>query len=61
MLSVVIGTDGLAHDISIVKSLDAGLDRKAAEAMEQWHFAPGTLNGEPVAVRATIEVNFKLL
>jgi TonB family protein len=61
LLKVVIGTDGLAHDINIVKSLDSGLDRKAAEAIEQWHFAPGTLNGEPVAVRATIEINFKLL
>lgn len=61
VLSVVVGTDGLAHDISIVKSLDAGLDRKAAEAIEQWHFDPATRNGEPVAVRATIEVNFRLL
>ena len=32
MLSIVIGADGLAHDINIVKSLDPGLDRKAAEA-----------------------------
>jgi TonB family protein len=60
-LSMVIGTDGLAHDISVSQSLDPGLDRKAAEAVEQWHFAPGTLNGEPVAVRAVVEVNFKLL
>jgi TonB family protein len=61
ILSVVIGTDGLAHDINIVKSLDTGLDRKAVEAVEQWHFAPGTLKGEPVAVQAVIEVNFRLL
>jgi TonB family protein len=61
MLSMVIGTDGLAHDISVTKSLDPSLDRTAAEAVEQWHFAPGTLKGEPVAVRAVIEVNFKLL
>jgi TonB family protein len=60
ILTVVIGADGLAHDISVLKSLDAGLDRTAAEAVEQWHFAPGTLNGEPVAVHATIEVNFRL-
>ena len=60
ILSVVIGIDGLAHDISIVKSLDPGLDQMAAEAVEKWHFAPGTLKGEPVAVRATIEINFKL-
>lgn len=61
VLSLVIGADGLAHDISILKSLDSGLDRSAAEALQLWHFAPGTLKGEPVAVRATIEVNFKLL
>jgi len=61
MLNMVIGTDGLAHDISVAKSLDPGLDRKAAEAVEQWHFAPGTLGGEPVAVHAVIEVNFRLL
>lgn len=60
LLSVVVGTDGMAHDISVIKSLDAGLDRMAAEAIEKWHFAPGTRNGEPVAVRASIEVNFRL-
>ena len=61
MLSVVVGTDGLAHDINVMKSLDPGLDQSAADAVQQWHFAPGTLKGEPVAVRAVIEVNFKLL
>jgi protein TonB len=61
VLSVVVGTDGLAHDINVSKSLDPGLDRKAAEAVQQWHFEPGTLNGEPVAVRAVIEINFRLL
>jgi TonB family protein len=61
LLSVVVGADGQAHDISILRSLDPGLDRKAAEAIQQWRFAPGTLMGEPVAVTATIEVNFKLL
>jgi TonB family protein len=60
-LSLVVGTDGLAHDISVSQSLDPGLDQSAAEAVQQWHFAPGTLNGEPVAVRSVIEVNFTLL
>ncbi len=61
LLNMVIGTDGLAHDISIVKGIGAGLDEKAIEAVAKWHFQPGTLNGEPVAVRASIEINFKLL
>jgi TonB family protein len=60
-LSVVVGTDGLAHDISVLQSLDPGLDQSAAEAVQKWHFAPGTLKGEPVPVKAVIEVNFRLL
>lgn len=60
-LTMVIGTDGLAHDISVMKSLDSRLDRKAVEAVQNWHFAPGTLKGEPVSVQAVVEVNFKLL
>jgi TonB family protein len=60
VLSVVVGAEGLAHDISIVKSLNPGLDRSAAVNIQQWRFAPATRNGEPVAVRATIEVNFRL-
>lgn len=61
ILNVVVGTDGLAHDISVVKGIGYGLDENGVKAVMQWHFAPGTLHGEPVAVRATIEINFKLL
>ncbi len=60
LLSIVVGADGLAHDIGIAKGLNPGLDARAAEAVQQWRFAPGTLKGEPVAVRATIQINFKL-
>ncbi len=60
-LSLVVGADGLAHDISVIQPLDPGLDVNAAEALEQWRFAPGLFNGQAVAVRATIVVNFKLL
>ena len=61
ILSCVIGTDGMAHDISVVKSLESRFDKNAAEAVEQWHFAPGMHEGQPVPVRATIEVNFRRL
>jgi len=60
-LSLVVGTDGLAHDINVVSGLDGGLDLKAVEAVQKWRFAPGSKDGEPVAVRAQIEINFKLL
>ena len=53
--------DGLAHDINGIKSLGSGLDEKAVEAVQKWKFAPGPKDGEAVPVRASIEINFKLL
>jgi TonB family protein len=60
LLSIVVGTDGLAHDINVVTGLDSGLDLNAVAAVQQWHFRPGTKDGEPVPVQAQIEVNFRL-
>lgn len=60
LLTMTIGVDGMAHDISVIKSLDSGLDLKAVEAVQKWHFNPGTKDGEPVPVLATIEINFRL-
>jgi periplasmic protein TonB len=61
MLAVVVDTEGHARDIHVVKSLGMGLDEKAIEAVEKWKFKPGMRSGQPVNVRATIEVNFRLL
>jgi len=60
LLGVVIGTDGLAHDINVLNGVGAGLDEKAVEAIQKWHFQPGTKDGDPVQVRAKIEVDFRL-
>jgi TonB family protein len=61
LLSVVIGPDGIAHDINVISGIDQGLNLKAVEAVQKWHFRPGTKDGRPVAVQAKIEINFKLL
>ncbi len=60
MLSLEVHPDGRAHNTRIVRSLDPGLDQKALEAVEQWKFEPGKKDGKPVAVAATIEINFRL-
>jgi len=60
-LSVEIGPDGIARNIRVVKGLGLGLDESAVTAVQQWHFQPGTKDGAPVPVLATIEVNFRLL
>lgn len=61
ILSVVINADGQAQNFRVTKSLDAGLDQKAIEAVRQWTFEPATKEGQAVAVEATIEIHFKLL
>ena len=61
MLGIDVGTDGLAYNIHVIRPLGEGLDEKAIEAVSQWRFQPGMKNGQPVAVQATIEVNFRLL
>jgi len=61
LLGIDVGTDGLAYNIRVVRSLGEGLDEKAIEAVSQWRFQPGARNGQPVAVQASIEINFRLL
>ncbi len=61
MLSIIVGLDGRAESIRVVKSLGMGLDEKAIEAVREWLFKPGTNHGAAVRVRAQVEVNFRLL
>jgi TonB family protein len=60
VLTLEVHPDGRAHNLHVARSLDPGLDQKAIEAISQWEFEPGKKDGKPVAVQATIEVNFKL-
>src|SRR5579863_5503639 len=61
VLSIEVSPSGLASNIKVVRSLGLGLDEKAIEAVKQWKFKPGYMDGKPVTVAATIEVNFRLL
>jgi TonB family protein len=60
MLSVVVDTEGNATEIKVVRGLGNGLDEKAVECLQKWRFTPGTRFGEPVPVKATVEINFRL-
>jgi TonB family protein len=61
ILTIEVGTDGLAHNIQLKQGIGLGLDESAAEAVSRWTFQPATKDGQPVNVTATVEVNFKLL
>ncbi len=60
LLSVMVGTDGMARDFKVLRSVGLGLDENAIAAVAAWVFEPGTKDGEPVDVKAQIEVNFRL-
>ena len=60
VLTIEIGADGAVHGIRLLRGLGLGLDEQAADAVSRWQFQPGTRDGAPVAVRATVEVNFRL-
>ncbi|MEO8096152.1 MAG: TonB family protein [Acidobacteriota bacterium] len=61
VLEVIIDERGIASGIKIIQPLGMGLDEKAIEAMHKWRFKPGMKDGVPVRVRATIEMQFRLL
>jgi TonB family protein len=60
LLLVVVGKDGHTYDIRVGQSLGLGLDEKAIEAVKNWRFRPGTLNGQPVATQIAVQVDFRL-
>lgn len=60
-LKIVIAPDGVPQDFQVAESLDKDLDANAIAAVKQWRFKPATKDGKPVAVYASIEVNFHLL
>ena len=60
IVSLVVNENGQAQDIRITRAVGLGLDEKAVQAISQWKFNPGMKDGMPVAVAATIEVNFHL-
>jgi TonB family protein len=61
ILTCVIGTDGRARECQVDQDIGYGLADSAIQEIEQnWRFEPGTLDGKPVDVQATIEVQFRL-
>jgi protein TonB len=61
VLSIVIDEHGMPTNFKVIRPLGLGLDEKAIEAVQKWRFLPGKKDGRPVAVLATVEVNFRLL
>lgn len=59
IIEAVIDKEGRVADAKVLKPLPFGLDRAALEAIKQWTFMPGTLNGEAVDVIFNLTVNIR--
>ena len=61
-LEAVVNPDGSVDRVKVTRSLDStfGLDQEAIKAVRQWRFVPGTLKGQPVPVRVSVELTFTL-
>lgn len=61
-LEIVVLPDGTVADARITKSLDPllGLDEQALLAVAEWTFEPGTVNGQAVPVRTSLELSYSV-
>lgn len=58
VLSLVIGTDGLAHHIKPLQIVGDGLDEIAIDTVKSWRFEPAIKGGSAIPTKATVEVAF---
>jgi TonB family protein len=57
-LGVIITKEGRVRDITVMTGPGRELEVAAMQAVSQWAYKPTLLNGEPVEVVTTVEVNF---
>jgi TonB family protein len=53
--------DGKPLSLRVMNSqIDPDLARSAVEAVSQWRYTPTLLNGQPIEIDTTIQVNYTL-
>jgi len=63
LVKAIFGKDGVVRDLEIVKGLKDkkyGFEEAAMDAIKQWEYSPGTVDGKPVDVELTLKIDFKL-
>jgi TonB family protein len=61
VLHAVIAMDGKPLSLHVMNSqIDPDLAKSAVEAVSQWRYSPTLLNGEPIEVDTTVQVNYTL-
>jgi len=60
VLALTIDKAGTTKDIRVLTSPDQTLTDSAIAAVSRWRYRPYQLNGSPIDIQSTVEVNFKL-
>ncbi len=58
VVGLIVDEHGRVHDLHVTQSLDPRLDQSAIDAVKQWRFRPAKMDGKPVAVFTSVDVNF---
>ncbi len=59
-VEAIISKEGVLMGTRVVGSPDTGLTQAVMDALSQWRFRPSTLDGQPIEVLTTIDVNYSL-
>ena len=59
-LAIVVDQKGDVTDAKVVKGLGYGLDENAIVAVKEWKYKPAEKDGEPIAVKMEVTVDFFL-
>ena len=59
-LAIVVDQKGDVVDAKVVKGLGYGLDENAIVAVKEWKYKPAEKDGEPIAVKMEVTVDFFL-
>ncbi|HKB85691.1 MAG TPA: energy transducer TonB [Ignavibacteriaceae bacterium] len=60
VIEFIIDKTGNVEEARVIKSLDAGLDKVALQAVKETKFTPGLQRDKPVKVKMTIPIKFRL-
>ncbi len=60
VLECLVGVDGEVHEVKVIEESHPGLAVAAEDALRQWKFMPGSIDGEVASVRIRVPFDFRL-
>lgn len=60
VVEFTVTTDGTTRDIAVVETSNSAFNRNAVRAVQSWRYRPGLKDGQPIEVRLSVRIDFKL-